>query len=145
MDIPHGWNWEALTYWLVSMGAFQTDTKRINDAFKTGLALMNTAWAEATASIHVGSIDDYGVMLDLGAYTLVPKISQASILAISILLSVYSISQLCVASYAALYLKWTGSMNGFAMMRVGAVVADKMPLLITYKEDEIRAVDEIPG
>ncbi|KAE8416799.1 hypothetical protein BDV36DRAFT_296809 [Aspergillus pseudocaelatus] len=145
MNTPYDRNWEALTYWLVSMGSFQTDTKRISDAFETGLALVNTAWAEVAGSIPVGSIDDYGVMFDLGGDTLVPKISQASIIAISILHSVYLISLLCVASYAAFYPKWTGSMNGFAMMRIGAAVADRMPLLITYKEDEIHALDKIPG
>lgn len=36
-------------------------------------------------------------------------------------------------------------MNEFSMMRIRAAVADKMPLLVTYKEDEIRALDEIPG
>lgn len=50
-----------------------------------------------------------------------------------------------MATYTYLSSKWTTSLNAFAMMRLGASVADQMPLMIGRRVDDIKELDHIPG
>ncbi|KAJ5765387.1 hypothetical protein N7520_004946 [Penicillium odoratum] len=60
-------------------------------------------------------------------------------------MAIYLIAILSIASYTTILLKWTETMNKFAMMRIGSAPTKKAPLLITYREDEISALDDTPG
>ncbi|PKY09290.1 hypothetical protein P168DRAFT_332898 [Aspergillus campestris IBT 28561] len=50
-----------------------------------------------------------------------------------------------LAIYAAGSSLWTEKLDSFAMMRIGAVVAEKVPFLVGRGTDKIEALDEIPG
>lgn len=136
-------DWSNLTEWLASMASPQSEKSRsdIEEAFGAGLVAVNIA--------SMGTVvDGYSYvecLRDMGADTQIPAISLPSTVVISVMLIVYLGILLIVACFTAFSPRWTDSMDGFAMMRVGASIADKVPLLVTYKRDEVNVLDELPG
>ncbi|MCJ1322281.1 hypothetical protein MMC15_007629 [Xylographa vitiligo] len=82
---------------------------------------------------------------DAGQDTLIPAISRIRIIVISTLLSLDLLALATMALYAYHTRTWTESLDGFAMMRLGAALVDKVPLMVCLDPDRIKVLDEIPG
>ncbi|KAL2012168.1 hypothetical protein VTN00DRAFT_4886 [Thermoascus crustaceus] len=132
----------TLLAWLRALWEPQNGTSTIENAFNTGLFLATQALLQACDLVGLSKA---GVYSDPGVDTEIPTISLAGIIAISTLLAIYLVSLLGMATYGAHFPRWTDSLDGFAMMRIGATIADKVPLLVTYRVDEIEALDDTPG
>ena len=132
----------SLLEWLASFNHNATSPSDLENAWTAGLYIVNEAWIKAAKVSDIGWFD---ILSDPGKDTSIPTISLAALLVISALLFIYLVSLLSVASYAAFVPRWTQSMNGFAMMRIGSAIADRVPLLVTYREQEISAMDDLPG
>ncbi|KAJ5543217.1 hypothetical protein N7461_009220 [Penicillium sp. DV-2018c] len=132
----------SLLDWLASFNQNATAPLALDNAWAAGLYIVNEAWIKAARGYFEGS---FTVSSDPGKDTSIPTISLAGLLVISALLFIYLGSLLSVASYAAFVPRWTQSMNGFAMMRIGSAIADRVPLLVTYREQDISAMDDLPG
>jgi hypothetical protein len=49
-----------------------------------------------------------------------------------------------MAIYSAWIPRWTSTLDSFAMLRIGASISEKVPLLATNHAERIKALDEIP-
>jgi hypothetical protein len=85
------------------------------------------------------------VNYDLGADTQVPAISKGGLIFVSLLLGLYILILIPLAIYAARTPRWTAQLDSFAMIRIGAAVADSLPLAVGKNKSTIRGLDEIPG
>lgn len=121
---------------------FQYDTERLSNAFTVATFLANQAWM--LNNVDVGSHSLY-ISYDLGADTEVPVISEAGIRLVSALLGLDLLALLAMAFYAYLSPRWTDQLDAFTMMRLGAAMADKVPLMVGRQTDKIKVLDEIPG
>ncbi|KAJ5421522.1 hypothetical protein N7491_009967 [Penicillium cf. griseofulvum] len=81
----------------------------------------------------------------MGTDQQVPHISLAGIIFVSVLLVVDLLCLLALALYSASIPRWTGTLDSFAMLRIGASISDKTPLLATQHVDRIKALDATPG
>ncbi|KAJ5190636.1 uncharacterized protein N7498_009621 [Penicillium cinerascens] len=132
-------DWSSFVDWLMILNSKNgTKISTLNNAFTGGLFLANEVWMERVQSQTVT------VYSDPGQDTVMPNISLGGMVVISTLLVIYLVALLSIATYAAVLPRWTESMNGFAMMRIGSI-AEKAPLLVTYREDDISALDDTPG
>ena len=129
----------ALADWI---GNFQYDTERLSNAFTAAAFLANQAWMLNNFGQSQHSL---WVSYDRGADTEVPVISETGIILISALLGLDLLALLCMAVYACLSPRWTNQLDAFTMMRLGAAMADKVPLMVGRRTDNIKALDEIPG
>ncbi|KAL2008915.1 hypothetical protein VTN00DRAFT_7109 [Thermoascus crustaceus] len=103
--------------------------KKLNNAFTAAAFLANQTWMPYNVQTLMGR--SLTVASDPGVDTDVPVIYLTALLGIS--------------TYAYYYPRWTDTLDAFAMMRLGATIADKVPLLVTYRSDGIQALDEVPG
>lgn len=85
------------------------------------------------------------ISYSLGADKQIPQISRAGIIFVSILLGLDLLLLLVLSVYGAWNRRWTGTLDSFAMMRIGASIANQVPLLTTRHVDCIKALDETPG
>jgi hypothetical protein len=85
------------------------------------------------------------ISFDHGADTQIPSISLAGIIVVSLLLAIFLVSLFIMASYASISSRWTDQLDSFAMMRIGASIADHVPLKIGNRTHEMSVLDEIPG
>ena len=85
------------------------------------------------------------VTYDHGVDTERPTLSRAGMYVISILLGVDLFLLLALAVYIRYTPTWTPSLDAFAMMRLGASMADQ-PLLLAKDETEaLKALQDVPG
>lgn len=82
---------------------------------------------------------------DMGADLQIPSISLAGVIFVSILLAVDLLCLLALALYSSWIPRWTGQLDSFAMMRIGASISEKVPLLATDDPGRIQALDNTPG
>lgn len=75
----------------------------------------------------------------------VPHISTTGLIIISLLLSLEMLLLIPLAVYASWSPRWTAQLDSFAMMRIGATITDKFPLLLSWNKDRINVLDKIPG
>lgn len=125
------------------IGLFNGDVGTLANAFTAGAFLANQAWLEN--NLGEENQRTLTVSYDLGEDTVVPSISLAGLIVISVLLAVYLVALCAVAVYASRYPRWTSHLDSFAMMRIGAAVGDRVPLLVGEHVDKIAVLDEIPG
>ena len=71
--------------------------------------------------------------------------SLQAMIAISVLLGIDLLALLAMAVYTCWYPRWTYSLDSFAMMRLGASSADRIPLLVGQNVSKTRVLDELPG
>ncbi|CAG7988839.1 unnamed protein product [Penicillium salamii] len=132
--------------WLVLLGSPRDSHSivKLEKAFNVGLYFALDAWQNC---LRWSAGPNYTVPItsDNGVHSSIPEISVASISVISTLLFVFLFLLLWLASYAAFSPRWASSLNGFTMMRIGSAIADRVPLLVTYEEDQVSALDEVPG
>lgn len=114
---------------------------RLKNAFTAAAFLANQAWM-----LYSGKAHTLNVWYDMGADTVVPVISVAGIIIVSIVLSTYLFALLALSVYAYVFPRWTGQFNSFTMLRLGAAIGqDQVPLMVGEKTDKIDVLDKIPG
>ncbi|KAE8421448.1 hypothetical protein BDV36DRAFT_280754 [Aspergillus pseudocaelatus] len=86
-----------------------------------------------------------GISYDMGADVQKPDISRGGIIFVSILLGLFLICLLALALYSAWVPRWTKTLDSFAMLRIGASISEKTPLLATQHVEGIKSLDETPG
>lgn len=112
----------------------------IANAFTSAAFIANEVWLT-----HAKSGPGWWVKYDLGADTLVPVISPAGIIVVSVLLGTFLASLLGLAIYSARSPRWTEQLDAFAMLRIGASIADDIQFRPTSDDRQVRALDELPG
>lgn len=110
----------------------------LQNAFTSAAFLANDVWM----TDHFGTL---GITYDLGADTEIPVISRPGLVLISILLGLDFVFLLALALYSAWTPRWTSQLDSFAMMRLGAAMGDRLPMLVTRNVDGVKALDETPG
>ncbi|KAJ5982762.1 hypothetical protein N7451_012862 [Penicillium sp. IBT 35674x] len=121
---------------------FNCGSGRLENAFTTAGFLANQAWMES----NVGKVGmTLSISYNMGTDSQIPVISRAGLILVSILLGLYILIVVPLAVYAASTPRWTSNFNSFAMMRMGAAVADRMPLDLGCNTDKIDALDEVSG
>lgn len=120
---------------------FNYENTVVTNAFQSAAFLANHAWM--LNDLYSGR--SLSVSFDMGVDTQAPAISRAGLILISVLLGLYLVILLLLAVYATWSPRWTAQLDSFAMMRIGGVIADKVPLLVGRGIDQIKVLDEIPG
>jgi hypothetical protein len=95
-----------------------------------------------TNNYHEQSID---VSYDMGADVQIPHISRAGIIFVSVLLGLDLACLLVLSLYSAWIPRWTGTLDSFAMLRIGASISERVPLLAAQDVGRIKILDETPG
>ena len=85
------------------------------------------------------------VTYDRGVDTERPTLSKAGMYVISILLGVDLFLLLALAVYIRYTPTWTPSLDAFAMMRLGASMADQPLLLAKDEMEALKALQDVPG
>ncbi|KAI0168750.1 hypothetical protein BJ166DRAFT_463050, partial [Pestalotiopsis sp. NC0098] len=135
-----------------------TETTDITGVDATNLAaeylwiIVNALEAAAFITNEVWMVDDpritsrhLTVNSDMGEDTQKPGISDVGIAIVSILLLLDLFCLAALALYSARVPRWTEQLDSFAMMRLGAAMADDLPLQVANKTERISILDETPG
>lgn len=115
--------------------------ERIQNAFTAAAFLANEAFL-AGGSFSERSLT---VNYDMGADTEIPRISLPGLILISALLCIFLSCLLAMAIYSTWIPRWSSQLDSFAMMRIGATMADKLPLRVASHAGDVRVLDEMPG
>ncbi|KAF7134168.1 hypothetical protein CNMCM5793_005847 [Aspergillus hiratsukae] len=115
-------------------------SERVQNAFASAAFLANDMFM--TNNYHQQSI---GISYDMGADVQIPHISRAGIIFVSVLLGLDLACLLALSLYSAWIPRWTGTLDSFAMMRIGASISEKVPLLAVTHVERIKVLDESPG
>ena len=116
------------------------DNSRITNAFTAAAFLANEAWL-TTSAVN----PSWGITYDMGANTKVPIISNTGITAVSALLGLLLTTLLALAAYSAWTPRWTDQLDAFAMLRLGASLAEDIQLRIAHKTGGVTSLDSLPG
>ncbi|OQE19329.1 hypothetical protein PENFLA_c019G09299 [Penicillium flavigenum] len=81
---------------------------------------------------------------DMGKDTSIPTFSVGGIVTVSVLLGLYLFILMGLGYYSARTPRWTEQLDSFAMMGIGASVADDVPLLAGVS-NYVAILDKIPG
>ncbi|RLL93255.1 hypothetical protein CFD26_101534 [Aspergillus turcosus] len=115
-------------------------SERVQNAFASAAFLANDMFM--TNNYHQQRI---GISYDMGADVQIPHISRAGIIFVSVLLGLDLACLLALSLYSAWIPRWTGTLDSFAMLRIGASISGKVPLLATTHVERIKTLDETPG
>jgi hypothetical protein len=127
--------------WILSLdNAFPPDI--VTNAFEAAAFLANEAWLVKSAPDISSSLT---VSYDLGRDTDVPIISEAGIIVVSILLSIFLVTLLALAIYSTRTPVWTSNLDALAMLRIGASISEKLSLVYVRDSNKVRVLDEEPG
>ena len=123
---------------------FQSDHERVWNAFQAAMFLANEAWL--LNPIPGEPFDrNLDVYYDLGADAQKPFIRPGGPVMISVLLGIFPAGLFAMALYSALHACWTGQLDSFAMMRIGAAMADDVPLRLVNDVNAVNVLDRTPG
>lgn len=112
----------------------------VENAFAASAFLANDAMmADAYPS------PSHSISYSLGVDMQIPSISREGIIFVSVLLGLFLLCLLAMAIYSAWIPRWTTTLDSFAMMRIGASISGKVPLLATNHAERIKTLDETPG
>ncbi|KAL1583325.1 hypothetical protein WHR41_08047 [Cladosporium halotolerans] len=115
--------------------------ERITNAFTSAAFLANEAWL--TSVSREGS---WRVSYDYGADAVVPVISSTGVILISVLMVLFLAVLLGLATYTAVYPRWTDQLDSFAMLRIGASISsDDIQFRPTDQIGKIKVLDRLPG
>ena len=115
----------------------------LSNAFTSASFLANQAWL--MNNIPDPSYRSLTIAWDSGADTEVPTISLAGIILISTLLGIDLLALFAMAIYASFSPKWTKQLDAFTLLRMGAALGDRVPLLVGLRTNKIKTLDELPG
>lgn len=110
---------EAIHQWLAVFR--QVSIGRLENAFNAAAFLANQAWMEFGNEDFSFRMDVYW---DMGKDTSIPTFSVDGIVTVSILLGLYLFILIGLGFYSTRSPRWTEQFYSFAMMRIGASVAD---------------------
>ncbi|KAK3644005.1 hypothetical protein LTR56_009857 [Elasticomyces elasticus] len=116
------------------------DNSRITNAFTAAAFLANEAWLLSTSGSHT-----WKVTYDMGADTTVPVLSTTGLFTVSILLGLFLVALLTLAAYSAWAPRWADQLDSFAMLRLGASLAEDIQLKIAHTAGDVSALDKLPG
>ena len=112
----------------------------VENAFAASAFLANDAMMADPS--HYPSLD---VSYSLGVDMQIPSMSREGIILVSVLLGLDLLCLLAIAIYSAWIPRWTTTLDSFAMLRIGASIPEKVPLLATNNAECIKSLDETPG
>ncbi|KAI4592006.1 hypothetical protein KJ359_011953 [Pestalotiopsis sp. 9143b] len=115
---------------------------RIVNALEAAAFITNEVWMVDDPRIQTRQLR---VSSDMGEDTLKPGISDVGVALVSILLLLDLFCLAALALYSARVPRWTEQLDSFAMMRLGAAMADGLPLQVANKAERISILDETPG
>jgi hypothetical protein len=101
--------------------------ERMHRGFNAAVFLANHVWL--SKSRPQGGYGTLTVNYDLGADRMIPSISLAGIITISVLFGAFLIGLGAMAVYASHVPRWTPTLDAFAMIRVGASMSEDISLL----------------
>jgi hypothetical protein len=78
----------------------------------------------------------------LGFNTQIPVLSRRGLILISIILGLDILMLLSLTVYAPFTPGWTSTFDSFTMMRMGAAIAEDVPLLVGRETDKIDVLDK---
>lgn len=131
---------DVIASWLSIFTSNSTDKESIERAFTSAAFLAVDSWM---TGINVfGSLS---VKYDPGVEIQVPHIPKSGIMLVSTLLGLHLFSLLVLSLYCAWTPRWTKQLDAFAMMRLGASLADDIPFLMARDAEKIRVLDDLPG
>ncbi|RHZ46411.1 uncharacterized protein CDV56_100990 [Aspergillus thermomutatus] len=115
-------------------------SERVQNAFASAAFLANDMFM--TNNYHEQSIS---ISYDMGADVQIPHISRVGIIFVTVLLGLDLACLLALSLYSAWIPRWTGTLDSFAMLRIGACISEKVPLLAARHVQRIEILDETPG
>jgi hypothetical protein len=116
----------------------------LNNAFGAFVFLANEAWL--VSSRQNNEVGARYVYSNPGVAMIIPAISLAGMIVVSLLWAVYIASLLSLAVYSARTPRWTNTLDAFAMLRIGAATRDYgIALKVGFETQAIDALDELPG
>ncbi|PIG81868.1 hypothetical protein AARAC_003675 [Aspergillus arachidicola] len=130
----------AMYFLLFSGVSSGPSSERVQNAFTSAAFLANDMLMTNNFQSQTISIS-----YDMGADVPKPDISRGGIIFVSILLGLYLICLLALALYSAWIPRWTKTLDSFAMLRIGASISERTPLLATQHVEGIKSLDETPG
>lgn len=113
--------------------------ERIVNAFTAAAYVAHEVWLTSSAET------DWTVDYDYGADTIVPTISLAGIITISVLMGVFLTMLLALAIYGAVRPRWADQLDAFAMLRIGASIHEEIKFRQTQEVRKIKVLDRLPG
>jgi hypothetical protein len=127
-------------FFLFSGGPRAPPANVVENAFAASAFLANDAMM-ADAYRPQGLSISYSLGVDMQ----IPSISREGLILVSVLLGLYLLCLLAMAIYSAWIPRWTTTLDSFAMLRIGASISEKVPLLATNHAERIKTLDETPG
>lgn len=141
-----GQNGEDIRFQIVNwLRNFLQQNDTIETAFNAAAYIATKAWLEDNVSTIDFFRDSLAVSSDMGADSLIPVISLAGVVVVSILLGIQLLILFAMAIYAAWSPRWTKKLDSFAMMRIGASISQHVPLLLAHKLELVHEVKDVPG
>ncbi|KAJ5175919.1 uncharacterized protein N7482_001796 [Penicillium canariense] len=130
----------ATYFFLFSGDSWAPPANVVENAFAASAFLANDAMmADAYR------FPSLSVSYSLGVDMQIPAISREGIILVSVLLGLDLLCLLAMAIYSAWIPRWTMALDSFAMLRIGASISEKVPLLATNHAERIKTLDETPG
>jgi hypothetical protein len=131
---------ELAARWL---GEFFQGNQSLSIAFTTAAFIANQNWLNN----NLGSTGQRALSIsyDMGADTDIPVISRGGIIAVSTIMGLFFAILFAMVFYSLWMPRWTRRLDAFAMLRMGAAMHDKLPLLVALNMDKVKALDEMPG
>ncbi|KAK5721864.1 hypothetical protein LTR15_006457 [Elasticomyces elasticus] len=109
------------------------------NAFEAAAFLANEQWLTSAR------VARFSVNYDAGVPSQALHISEAGIILISVLLSIYLAALFGVAMYSNRDPRWTNRLDSLVMMQYGAAIADRLPMNIIVDRQRMHVLDETPG
>ena len=113
--------------------------ERIVNAFTAAAYVAHEVWLKSATGT------DWSVSYDYGADTIVPAISLAGIITISVLMGIFLTMLLALAIYGGVRPRWADQLDAFAMLRIGASIHEELKLRQTQEVRKIKALYRLPG
>jgi hypothetical protein len=133
------------TYFFLFTGKYPYGTMDVTDALLENAFASSAFLANDAMMMAPGLSPSRSINYVLGVDIQIPSISQAGMIFVSILLGLDILCLFAIAIYSAWVPRWTVSLDSFAMMRIGASISEKVPLLATNHAERIKTLDETPG
>ena len=122
---------------------FNQNSQSLTTAFTEAAILANQNWL----TYNLAPYEDRSLTInyDLGADTTIPSIPLGGLIATSVVIGLFLIILFALTAYSVWEPRWTTRLDAFTMMRMGAAMPDKLPMLVGRNQDKIKELDEIPG
>lgn len=128
---------EILYDWLINF----RDLDSITTALSLTISLSEKAIINQDLTEFIGN-DIYN---PLGYGIMKPSMSKVAMILLSILILIQLLGLCFLALYAHSGPTWTDSLNSFALIRLGAAMADDLPLISAIEAGELTVLDETRG